>query len=68
MADAPSTARVRAHRERRRLGVYSVRVRVEKDSIEALVRMEYLPKAQQEDLRAVQQAVETFVADAPFMP
>jgi hypothetical protein len=41
---------------------------VEKDSIEALVRMEYLPEAQQEDLRAIQQAVETFVADAPFMP
>jgi hypothetical protein len=39
MADAPSTPRVRAHRERRSLGVCSVQVRVDKNSIEGLVRL-----------------------------
>ena len=67
MADAPSTPRVRAHRERRRLGVCSVQVRVDKDAIEELVRMGYLPEGEQQDVRAVQEAVETYVADAPFM-
>jgi hypothetical protein len=32
MAEAPSTARVRAHRQRRRRGVFMVRVWVEKNS------------------------------------
>jgi hypothetical protein len=67
MADAPSTPRVRAHRERRRRGVFIVHVWVEKNSIEALVRLGYLPDAQQQDVRAVQEAVEIYVADAPFM-
>jgi hypothetical protein len=39
MADAPSTPRVRAHRERRSLGVCCVQVRVDKNSIEGLVRL-----------------------------
>ena len=39
MADAPSTPRVRAHRERRSLGVCSVQVRVDKNSIDELVRL-----------------------------
>jgi hypothetical protein len=68
MADAPSTPRVRAHRQRRRRGVFCVRVPVDKIAIEALVRMGYLPEALQQDGRAVQEAVETYVADAPFMP
>jgi hypothetical protein len=67
MTDTPSTSRVRAHRQRRRLGVRFVRVPVDKDSIEALVRMGYLPGAQQQEVTAVQVAVETYVADAPFM-
>jgi hypothetical protein len=44
-----------------------VHVPVGKIAIEALVRMEYLPKARQQDARAVQEAVENYVADAPFM-
>jgi hypothetical protein len=67
MAEAPSTPRVRAHRQRRRRGVLCVQVSVDKNSIEALVRMGYLPEALQQDGRAVQEAVETYVADAPFM-
>jgi hypothetical protein len=39
----------------------------EKSSIEALVRLGYLPEAQQQDVKAVQEAVEIYVADAPFM-
>ena len=55
-------------RERRRLGTRCVKVPVSKTSIEALVRMESLPDALQQDVSAVQKAVETYVADAPFMP
>jgi hypothetical protein len=66
MADAPSTPPVRAHRQRRRRGAFCVQVPVDKDAIEGLVRMGYLPEAQQQDVRAVQEAVETYVADAPF--
>ena len=44
-----------------------MQVPVDKDVIEGLVRMGYLPEAQQQDVRAVQEAVETYVADAPFM-
>ena len=67
MAKAPSTPRVRAHRQRRRRGVFCVQVPVDKIAIEALVRMEYLPEARQQDVRAVQEAVENYVADAAFM-
>ena len=67
MADAPSTPRVRAHRQRRRRGVFCVRVPVDKIAIEALVRMRYLPEARQQDVKAIQEAVENYVADAPFM-
>jgi hypothetical protein len=63
-----STPRVRAYRERRRLGARCVKVRVSKTSIEALVRMGYLRDALQQDVSAVQKAVETYVADAPFVP
>jgi hypothetical protein len=63
-----STPRVRAYRERRRLGTRCVKVPVSKTSIEALVRMGYLPDALQQDVSAVQKAVQTYVADAPFMP
>jgi hypothetical protein len=63
-----STPRVRAYRERRRLGVRCVKVPVSKTSIEALVRMGYLPEALQQDVSAIQNAVQTYVADAPFMP
>jgi len=45
-----------------------VRVPVDEIAIEALVRMGYLPEAQQQDVRAVQEAVENYVADAPFTP
>ena len=67
MSEVPSTPRVRAHRQRRRRGVFCVRVPVDKDAIEGLVRMGYLPEGEQQDVRAVQEAVETYVADAPFM-
>jgi hypothetical protein len=67
MAKAPSTPRVRAHRQRRRRGVFYVQVPVGKIAIEALVRMEYLPEARQQDAIVVQEAVENYVADAPFM-
>jgi len=67
-AKPTSTHRVRAHRERRRLAVRNVKVSVSKTSIEALVRMGYLAEAQQQDVSAIQKAVQTFVADAPFMP
>jgi hypothetical protein len=59
-----STPRVRAYRERRRLG----KVLASKTSIEALVRMGYLPDALQQDVNAMQNAVQAYVADAPFMP
>ena len=68
MAEAPSTARVRAHRERRRLGTHSVQVQVDKDSIAALVRLGYLPEALRQDGRAIQEAVETYISDAPLGP
>jgi hypothetical protein len=65
---AVSTARVRAYRQRRRLGVHYVKVSVGKFSVEALVRMGNLPEAQQQDVSAVQQAVQIYVTDAPHMP
>ena len=68
MAEAPSTPRVRAHRERRRQGAHTVQVRVDKDAIEALVRMGYLPETEQQDAKAVQGAVEIYISDAPFVP
>ena len=61
-----SALRVRAHRERRRLGVRCVRIQLDKNSIEALVKMGYLPEAEARDVRAIQKAVQTYVADAPF--
>jgi len=67
MAEAPSTPRVRAHRQRRRRGVFCMQVNVDKNSVEALVRMRYLPEARQQDVKAIQEAVENYVADAPFM-
>jgi hypothetical protein len=45
-----------------------MQVTVDKNSVEALVRMRYLPEARQQDVKAIQEAVETYVADAPFMP
>jgi hypothetical protein len=45
-SEAPSTPRVRAHRQRRRRGVFCVQVPM--DKIAALVRMEYLPEARQQ--------------------
>ncbi len=68
MAKAPSTSRVREHRERRRQGTRCIRVRVEKDAIEALMRLGYLPGALQQDANAVREAIENYVADAEFMP
>jgi len=68
MPRTTSTPRVRAHRERRRLGLRYVQVPVTKTSIEALVRMGYLPEDLQQDVNAIQKAVRTYVADAPFMP
>ncbi len=61
-----STLRVRAYRERRRLGVRCVRIRVDKNSIEALVKRGYLPEARARDLGAIQEAVQMYVADAPY--
>jgi hypothetical protein len=68
IASPVSTPRVRDYRERRRLGTRCVKVPVSKTSIEALVRMGYLPDALQQDDSAIQKAVQTYVADAPFMP
>ena len=68
MAEASSTPRVRAHRERRRLGTHSVQVQVDNDSIAALVRLGYLPEALRQDGRAIQEAVETYISDAPWVP
>ena len=68
MARTASTPRVRAHRERRRLGVRCVQVPVNKTSIEALVRLGYLPEGLAQDLSAIRQAVEIYVSDAPFVP
>ncbi len=68
MAKAPSTSRVREHRERRRKGTRCVQVRVQKGAVEALVLMRYLPAELQQDRRAVREAVENYIADAPFMP
>jgi hypothetical protein len=65
---APSTPRVRAYRERRRLGVRCVKVPVSKIVIEALVRMGYLPEDLQQDVTAIQKAVEVYVSDAPYVP
>jgi hypothetical protein len=45
-----------------------VKVSVGKFSVEALVRMGYLPEAQQQDVSAIQKAVQTYVADAPYVP
>jgi hypothetical protein len=56
MAETHSTPRVRAHRERRRLGVRNVKVSVSKTTIEVLVRMGYLPEAQQQDVSSIQKA------------
>jgi hypothetical protein len=64
MTNAASTPRVRAYRERRRLGVRCVKVAVSKTVIEALVRMTYLPEDLQQDVSAIQKAVQTYVADA----
>ena len=64
MTKAASTPRVRAYRERRRLGVRCVKVAVSKTVIEALVRMTYLPEDLQQDVSAIQKAVQTYVADA----
>jgi Holliday junction resolvasome RuvABC DNA-binding subunit len=65
MTKAASTPRVRAYRERRRLGIRCVKVPVSRTVIEALVQMGYLPEALQQDVRAIQEAVQTYVADAP---
>jgi len=35
MAEAPSTPRVRAHRERRRHGAHCVRIQVDKDAMKS---------------------------------
>jgi hypothetical protein len=45
-----------------------VKVSVGKFSVEALVRMGYLREAQQQDVSAIQKAVQTYVADAPYVP
>ena len=45
-----------------------MQVPVDKIAIEALVRMRYLPEARQQDVKAIREAVENYVADAPFMP
>ncbi len=67
-AKTVSTERVRAHRERRRSGRWSVRIQVDKNSIEALVKLDYLQAAQAHDLGAIRDAVEFYLSDAPFMP
>jgi hypothetical protein len=63
-----STARVRAHRERRRLGVHCVRVPVSKTIVGALVRLAYLSEDLQQNVGAIQKAVRNYVADAPYLP
>lgn len=65
MTKAASTPRVRAYRERRRLGIRCVKVPVSRTVIEALVQMGYLPEVLQQDVRAIQEAVQTYVADGP---
>jgi hypothetical protein len=59
---------VRAYGERRRLGVRCVKVPVSKTVIEALIRLGYLSEDLQQDVGAVQKAVQIHVADAPFVP
>jgi len=65
---AVSTARVRAYRERRRLGIRYVKVPVNKAIIEALVRLAYLSEDLEKDVSAIQKAVQNYVADAPYLP
>ena len=61
-----STKRVRAHRERLRLERRCVRIQVDKNSTDALVKLGYLEAAQAHDLGAIRRAVEIYVGDAPF--
>jgi hypothetical protein len=65
---AVSTARVRAYRQRRRLGVHYVKVSVGKFSVEALVRMGYLPEAQQQDSARFSRPFKSMSPMAPYMP
>jgi hypothetical protein len=65
---AVSTARVRACRQRRRLGVHYVKVPVSRTIIEALVRLAYLSEDLQQDVSAIQRAVQNYVADAQYLP
>ena len=62
MTKSASTPRVCAYRERRRLGVRCMKVAVSKTVIEALVRMTYSPEDLQQDVSAIQKAVQTYVA------
>ena len=66
-AKPTSAARTRALRERRRLGVRLVRVRIHETEIEALERLGYLAPGQREDARFIQRAVELLVSDTPLM-
>jgi hypothetical protein len=50
------------------LGVRCVKVPVSKTVIEALIRLGYLSEDLQQDVGAVQKAVQIHVADAPFVP
>jgi hypothetical protein len=66
-AKPTSAARTRALRERQRLGVRLVRVRINETEIEALERLGYLAPGQREDAGSIQKAVELLVSDTPLM-
>ena len=68
MTKSASTPRVCAYRERRRLGVRCVKVPVSRTIIEALVRLAYLSEDLQQDVSAIQRAVQNYVADAQYLP
>jgi hypothetical protein len=62
-----ATERMRAFRERRRLGVRLIRVRIKEPEIEALERLGYLEPGQRENAGSLQRAVQLLVSDVPWM-
>jgi hypothetical protein len=49
-------------------GVHYVKVPVSRTIIEALVRLAYLSEDLQQDVSAIQRAVQNYVADAQYLP
>jgi len=59
-----SAERTRAYRQRRRLQLRSVRIRLSDAEIGALVRLGYL--GNRDDIRAIEHAATAFISDALF--